>query len=169
MLEHDYPNAAHYTMDLLKDRAIQSINRQGSRWQVFSCPDFCAARSRLNGRPWCPACCGADSFAWWSSAIRYGPSTPLLHRFGSRPFATDDNSHKAGIVSLLFRRILAQQPSRLFRRILAQQPSRVSYLGQFRVAPRLDGPRLVDGGCVEAAWLGERYSSDGRIPYRSTI
>jgi stearoyl-CoA desaturase (Delta-9 desaturase) len=103
MFEHDYPNAAHYTADLLKDRSIQWVNRNyypiaiggwfvpGLFWGVVTGDPLAAVSGLL-----------------WGGFIRMvvlghtiWAINSILHRVGSRPFPTTDNSHNSGLVSLL--------------------------------------------------------------------
>lgn len=103
MCKHDYPNAAHYTKDLLKDRTIQSINRN---YYAIALAGLLAP-GLLCGvltADWTAVASGA----LWGGFIRMTvlgntiwAINSFLHRFGSRPFATDDNSHNAGLFSLL--------------------------------------------------------------------
>jgi stearoyl-CoA desaturase (delta-9 desaturase) len=103
MLEHDYPNAAHYVPDLLRARPIQWINRRYLQIALFGLfvPGLV---------------CGLVTWSFFAglSAVLWGgfirmaflghtiwAINSVLHRFGSKPFATPDNSHNAGIVSLL--------------------------------------------------------------------
>jgi stearoyl-CoA desaturase (delta-9 desaturase) len=102
MIEHDYPNVAHYAPDLLKDRAIRWVNRNYYAIAVgglfatgligfFSWNVFAGISAILWG--------GFIRMAFLGHTI--WAINSLLHRFGSKPFGTHDNSHNAGIVSLL--------------------------------------------------------------------
>jgi len=103
MIEHDYPNVAHYTADLLKDRAIAGVNRHY----------YAIALAGL----FVPGLiCGLVTWQWqaavsgilWGGFLRMAvlghtiwAINSLLHRFGASPFVTGDHSHNAGFVSLL--------------------------------------------------------------------
>lgn len=103
MFEHDYPNAAHYTADLLRDRSIQWVNRNYYPIAVgglFVPGLLCGV---VTGEP-----LAAVSGVLWGGFIRMAvlghtiwAINSVLHRFGSRAFATEDHSHNAGVVSLL--------------------------------------------------------------------
>jgi len=103
MMEHDYPNVAHYTADLLKDRAIAGINRH---YYAIA----------LGGLVVPGLFCGLVAWDWqaavsgilWGGFIRMAvlghtiwAINSVLHRFGTRAFATPDHSHNAGFASLL--------------------------------------------------------------------
>ncbi len=103
MIEHDYPNVAHYTADLLKDRAIAGVNRH---YYAIA----------LGGLIVPGLLCGLLALDWqaaisgilWGGFLRMAvlghtiwAINSVLHRFGSRPFATDDHSHNSGFFSLL--------------------------------------------------------------------
>lgn len=103
MIEHDYPNVAHYTPDLLKDRAIAGVNRH---YYAIA----------LGGLFVPGLLCGLLAWQWqaavsgilWGGFLRMAvlghtiwAINSVLHRFGQCPFATGDHSHNAGFVSLL--------------------------------------------------------------------
>ena len=103
MIEHDYPNAAHYVTDLLKDKSILWVNRNYY--------PIALAGLLVPG-----LVCGAVTQRWdaavsgilWGGFIRMAvlghtiwAINSFLHRAGARPFATDDHSHNAGLVALL--------------------------------------------------------------------
>ena len=103
MMEHEYPNAAHYTPDLLKDRAILRVNN-----------NYYAVA--LGGLIAPGILCGliTGEFSAFVSGVLWGgfirmavlghtiwAINSVLHRVGSRPFVTGDNSRNAGLVSLL--------------------------------------------------------------------
>jgi stearoyl-CoA desaturase (Delta-9 desaturase) len=103
MIEHEYPNVAHYAPDLLKDRAIAVINRNyyAIALSGLILPGVVAG---LLTWQWQAAVSGA----LWGGFIRMAvlghtiwAINSILHRFGWQPFATGDHSHNAGIVSLL--------------------------------------------------------------------
>jgi stearoyl-CoA desaturase (Delta-9 desaturase) len=103
MFEHEYPNAAHYTADLLKDRSILKVNRN---YYLIA----------LGGLVVPGIICGLVTGSWlavvsgilWGGFIRMAvlghtiwAINSILHRVGNRPFATPDHSNNAGIVALL--------------------------------------------------------------------
>jgi stearoyl-CoA desaturase (delta-9 desaturase) len=103
MFEHDYPNAAHYTADLLKDRSIQWVNRNYypiAIGGVFVPGLVCGV---VTGDP-----LAAVSGILWGGFIRIvvlghtiWAINSVLHRVGSRPFVTTDNSHNSAFAALL--------------------------------------------------------------------
>jgi len=103
MIEHDYPNVAHYTADLLKDRAIAGVNRHYYAIAVggLFVPGLLCG---VIARDWHAAISGV----LWGGFIRMAvlghtiwAINSVLHRFGQRAFATADHSHNAGLFSLL--------------------------------------------------------------------
>ena len=103
MIEHDYPNPGHYAADLLRDRAIQWSHRN---YYPIALGGLC-----IPG-----LLCGAVTGEWpaavsgilWSGFARMAvlghtiwAINSVLHRCGSRPFATGDHSCNAGFLSLL--------------------------------------------------------------------
>jgi stearoyl-CoA desaturase (delta-9 desaturase) len=103
MIEHDYPNAAHYTPDLLKDRAIQKVNRN-YYWIAIAGLFVPGIVCGLVTGDWLATVSGV----LWGGFIRMAvlghtiwAINSILHRAGARPFETGDHSNNAGIVSLL--------------------------------------------------------------------
>jgi stearoyl-CoA desaturase (delta-9 desaturase) len=103
MIEHDYPNAAHYVPDLLRDRSILWVNKN---YYVIA----------LGGLLAPGLICGLVTLSWqglisgmlWGGFVRMAvlghtiwAINSFLHRGGHRPFATPDQSHNAGLAALL--------------------------------------------------------------------
>jgi stearoyl-CoA desaturase (delta-9 desaturase) len=103
MIEHDYPNVAHYAPDLLKDRAIHWVSKN---YYPIALGGLFAPGLFYGLISW--DLFGGLSAVLWGGFIRMAflghtiwAINSVLHRFGSRSFATPDNSHNAGMVSLL--------------------------------------------------------------------
>jgi stearoyl-CoA desaturase (delta-9 desaturase) len=103
MIAHDYPNVAHYAPDLLKDRAIQWVNKH---YYAIALSGLFAPGLVCGLVAW--DVLAAVSAVLWGGFIRMAflghtiwAINSALHRFGSRAFATPDNSHNAGIAALL--------------------------------------------------------------------
>jgi stearoyl-CoA desaturase (Delta-9 desaturase) len=103
MIEHEYPNVAHYTADLLKDRAIAGVNRHYYAIALggLIVPGLLCGLLALDWR-------AAVSGILWGGFLRMAvlghtiwAINSVLHRFGSRAFATEDHSHNSGFFSLL--------------------------------------------------------------------
>jgi stearoyl-CoA desaturase (Delta-9 desaturase) len=103
MIEHDYPNAAHYAADLLRDRAILWVNRNYYAIAVGGLVAPGLVGLALGGTP-----LAFVSGVLWGGFIRMvvlghtiWAINSVLHCVGSRPFATGEGSHNAGSVALL--------------------------------------------------------------------
>src|SRR5262249_14298051 len=103
MIGHDYPNAAHYAPDLIKDSAIRWVNRHYYAIAVggLFVPGLICW---LVTGEWLAAISGV----LWGGFIRITllghtiwAINSVLHRFGAHPFATGDNSRNFGLGSLL--------------------------------------------------------------------
>ena len=104
MIEHDYPNVAHYVPDLLADRTLLAVNRHYYIWVLLGLLIPAAIGGLVAGTVW-----GAVSGLLWGGVVRMfvveqsmSAINSVMHRFGRRPFVTrDDNSRNLGIMALL--------------------------------------------------------------------
>jgi stearoyl-CoA desaturase (delta-9 desaturase) len=104
MIEHDYPNVAHYVPDLMAERTLLAVNRQYYTWVVLGLLIPAAIGGLVTGTAW-----GALSGFMWGGVVRMfvveqsmSAINSVMHTFGRRPFVTrDDNSRNLGIMALL--------------------------------------------------------------------
>jgi stearoyl-CoA desaturase (Delta-9 desaturase) len=104
MIEHDYPNVAHYVPDLLADRTLLAVNRHYYIWVVLGLAIPAGIGGLAAGSVW-----GAVSGFLWGGVVRMfvveqsmSAINSLMHTFGARPFRTrDDNSRNLGIMAVL--------------------------------------------------------------------
>lgn len=103
MIEHDYPNAAHYVPDLLRDRSILWVNKHYYAIALggLIAPGIICGLAMLSWQ-------AAISGMLWGGFVRMAvlghtiwAINSFLHRGGDRPFATADQSHNAGLAALL--------------------------------------------------------------------
>jgi stearoyl-CoA desaturase (Delta-9 desaturase) len=104
MIEHDYPNVAHYVPDLMADRTLLAVNRHYYIWVLLGLLIPAAIGGLVAGTVW-----GAVSGFLWGGVVRMfvveqsmSAINSVMHTFGRRPFVTrDDNSRNLGIMALL--------------------------------------------------------------------
>src|SRR6478735_1566253 len=104
MIEHDYPNVAHYVPDLMADRTLLAVNRYYYLWVALGLLIPTAIGGLVIGSAW-----GALSGFLWGGVVRMfaveqamSAINSVMHRFGARPFATrDDNSRNLGVMAWL--------------------------------------------------------------------
>lgn len=104
MIEHDYPNVAHYVPDLMADRTLLAVNRYYYSWVVLGFLLPAAIGGLVAGSAW-----GAFSGLLWGGVVRMfvveqsmSAINSVMHTFGARPFLTrDDNSRNLGLMALL--------------------------------------------------------------------
>ena len=104
MIEHDYPNVAHYVPDLMAERTLLAVNRYYYSWVVLGLLIPAAIGGLLTGSAW-----GAVSGLLWGGVVRMfvveqsmSAINSFMHTFGRAPFVTrDDNSRNLGIMALL--------------------------------------------------------------------
>jgi stearoyl-CoA desaturase (delta-9 desaturase) len=104
MIEHDYPNVAHYVPDLMADRTLLAVNRYYYSWVVLGFLLPAAIGGFVAGSAW-----GAFSGLLWGGVVRMfvveqsmSAINSVMHTFGARPFLTrDDNSRNLGLMALL--------------------------------------------------------------------
>jgi stearoyl-CoA desaturase (delta-9 desaturase) len=104
MIEHDYPNVAHYVPDLMAEPTLLAVNRHYYRWVVLGLLMPAAIGGLATGTVW-----GAVSGFMWGGVVRMfvveqsmSAINSVMHTFGRRPFVTrEDNSRNLGIMALL--------------------------------------------------------------------
>ena len=104
MMEHDYPNIAHYVPDLMAERALVAINRYYYTWVLLGLLVPAVIGGLATQSAW-----GVLSGFLWGGAVRMfvveqtmSAINSVMHTFGARPFATrDDNSRNLGVMALL--------------------------------------------------------------------
>jgi stearoyl-CoA desaturase (Delta-9 desaturase) len=104
MIEHDYPNVAHYVPDLMADRTLLTVNRHYYGWVALGLLIPAAIGGVVAGTAW-----GALTGLLWGGVVRMfvveqsmSAVNSVMHTFGTRPFVTrDDNSRNFGLLALL--------------------------------------------------------------------
>jgi stearoyl-CoA desaturase (delta-9 desaturase) len=104
MIEHDYPNIAHYVPDLMAERPLVAVNRQYYVWVLLGLLVPAAIGGLATQSAW-----GVLSGFLWGGVVRMfvveqtmSAINSVMHTFGTRPFATrDDNSRNLGVMALL--------------------------------------------------------------------
>jgi stearoyl-CoA desaturase (Delta-9 desaturase) len=104
MIEHDYPNVAHYVPDLMAERTLVAVNRQYYAWVLLGLLVPAAIGGLVIGSWW-----GAFSGFLWGGVVRMfvveqsmSAINSVMHTFGSRRFTTrGDNSRNLGVMALL--------------------------------------------------------------------
>lgn len=104
MIEHDYPNVAHYVPDLMAERTLLIVNRYYYLWVLLGLLMPAAIGGLVVGSLW-----GAISGFLWGGVVRMfaveqamSAINSVMHSFGTRPFATrGDNSRNLGIMAWL--------------------------------------------------------------------
>src|ERR1700676_3170405 len=104
MIEHDYPNVAHYVPDLMAQRTLVAVTRHYHAWVLLGLLAPAAIGGAVTGPWW-----GAFSAFLWGGIVRMfvversmSAINSVMHRFGARRFATrGDNSRNLGVIALL--------------------------------------------------------------------
>jgi stearoyl-CoA desaturase (delta-9 desaturase) len=104
MIEHDYPNVAHYVPDLMAERTLVAVNRQYYAWVLLG-----LLVPAVIGGLATASCWGVLTGFLWGGVVRMfvveqsmSAINSVMHTFGSRPFFTrDDNSRNLGVMALL--------------------------------------------------------------------
>jgi stearoyl-CoA desaturase (delta-9 desaturase) len=104
MIEHDYPNVAHYVPDLMAERTLVAVNRQYYAWVLLG-----LLVPAVIGGFATASCWGVLTGFLWGGVVRMfvveqsmSAINSVMHTFGSRPFFTrDDNSRNLGVMALL--------------------------------------------------------------------
>jgi stearoyl-CoA desaturase (delta-9 desaturase) len=104
MIEHDYPNIAHYVPDLMAERALVAVNRQYYAWVLLGL----AGPAAIGGlATWSPM--GALTGLLWGGVVRMfvveqsmSAINSVMHTFGSRRFITrGDESRNLAVMAVL--------------------------------------------------------------------
>ena len=104
MIEHDYPNVAHYVPDLMGERALVAVNRQYYAWVLLGLVIPTVIGGLATASLW-----GAITGFLWGGIVRMfvveqsmSAINSLTHTLGARPYLTrDDNSRNLGVMALL--------------------------------------------------------------------
>jgi stearoyl-CoA desaturase (Delta-9 desaturase) len=104
MIEHDYPNVAHYVPDLMAERKLVTINRYYYAWVLLGL----AVPAAIGGLATL-SLMGALTGFLWGGVVRMfvveqsmSAINSVMHTFGSRRFTTrGDNSRNLGVMALL--------------------------------------------------------------------
>jgi stearoyl-CoA desaturase (Delta-9 desaturase) len=104
MIEHDYPNVAHYVPDLVANRALVRVNSYYFSWVVLGLLIPAFIGGLVSGSLW-----GALSGFLWGGVVRMfvveqtmSAINSVMHTFGKRRFVTrDDDSRNLGVMALL--------------------------------------------------------------------
>jgi stearoyl-CoA desaturase (delta-9 desaturase) len=103
MRRHEYPNIVHYAPDLLKNRALVRVARHYYYWVVLGIL-LPALIDGLVTMSWV----GALNGLFWGGLVRIfvlehivWAINSLLHMFGTKPYASRENSRNGGIFTLL--------------------------------------------------------------------
>jgi len=99
MIEHDYPNVAHYVPDLMAERTLVKVNRLYYLWVLLGLLIPIAIGGLVSGSLW-----GAVTGFLWGGVVRMyvveqtmSALNSILHTFGRRPFVTRDD-HSGNLV-----------------------------------------------------------------------
>jgi stearoyl-CoA desaturase (Delta-9 desaturase) len=103
MVEHDYPNIAHYVPDLMAQRTLVTVNRHYYAWVALG-----LALPALIGGLATASLMGAVTGLLWGGVVRMfvveqsmSAINSVMHSFGSRRFVTrGDNSRNLGVMAL---------------------------------------------------------------------
>jgi stearoyl-CoA desaturase (delta-9 desaturase) len=104
MIEHDYPNIAHYVPDLMAERPLVAINRHYYTWVLLGLLIPAVIGGLATQSVW-----GVMSGFLWGGVVRMfvveqtmSAINSVMHTFGARPFATrDDHSRNLGVMALI--------------------------------------------------------------------
>ena len=104
MIEHDYPNVAHYVPDLMAERTLVAVNSYYYAWVLLGLLIPALIGGVATASLW-----AAFTGFLWGGVVRMfvveqsmSAINSLLHTSGARPFLTrDDNSRNLGVMALL--------------------------------------------------------------------
>jgi len=103
MRRHEYPNIVHYAPDLIKNRALVRVARNYYYWVILGLL-IPALIDGLVTMSWV----GAVNGLFWGGLVRIfvlehivWAINSFLHMFGTRPYASRENSRNGGIFTLL--------------------------------------------------------------------
>ncbi|WP_247493176.1 fatty acid desaturase [Bradyrhizobium sp. 142] len=102
MIEHDYPNVAHYVPDLMANRTLVAVNSYYYSWAALGLLLPAAIGGLATMSLW-----GALSGMLWGGVVRMfvveqtmSAINSIMHTFGAQPFVTrDDNSRNLGVMA----------------------------------------------------------------------
>jgi stearoyl-CoA desaturase (Delta-9 desaturase) len=103
MIEHDYPNVAHYVPDLMAERTLVAVNRNYYAWVLLGLALPAVIGGVVSGSLW-----GALTGFLWGGVVRMfvveqtmSAINSLNHTLGTRPFQTrGDNSRNLALMAL---------------------------------------------------------------------
>jgi stearoyl-CoA desaturase (delta-9 desaturase) len=103
MIEHDYPNVAHYVPDLMAARTLVKVNSLYYVWVLLGLLIPTAIGGLVSGSLW-----GAVTGFLWGGVVRMfvveqtmSALNSVLHTFGRRPFVTrHDHSGNLALMAL---------------------------------------------------------------------
>jgi stearoyl-CoA desaturase (delta-9 desaturase) len=104
MIEHDYPNIAHYVPDLMAERTLVAVNRHYYAWVLLGLAGPAVIGGLATGSP-----TGALTGFLWGGVVRMfvveqsmSAINSVMHTFGSRRFTTrGDESRNLAIMAVL--------------------------------------------------------------------
>jgi stearoyl-CoA desaturase (Delta-9 desaturase) len=104
MIEHDYPNVAHYVPDLMAERTLVRVNSYYYGFVLLGLAIPALIGGLVSGGPW-----GVLTGFLWGGIVRMfvveqtmSALNSVLHSFGRQPFVTrDDHSRNLGIMAWL--------------------------------------------------------------------
>jgi len=104
MIEHDYPNVAHYVPDLMAQRTLIKVNGHYYSWVLLGLVLPAAIGGLVSDSLW-----GVLTGFLWGGVVRMfvveqtmSAINSVMHTFGTRPFVTrDDNSRNFAAMGLL--------------------------------------------------------------------
>jgi stearoyl-CoA desaturase (Delta-9 desaturase) len=104
MIEHDYPNVAHYVPDLMAQPALVRVNSYYYVWVLLGLLIPTAIGGLVAGSLW-----GAVGGFLWGGVVRMfaveqamSAINSIMHSFGGRPYCTrGDNSRNLGVMAWL--------------------------------------------------------------------
>lgn len=103
MRRHEYPNVAHYAPDLLRNRRVVWVSRYYHTWVLVG-----VAVPMLIGGLVHLSWTGAVAGLLWGGVVRIFVLENLiwalnsfLHRWGTKPYESRENSHNGGVFALL--------------------------------------------------------------------
>ncbi|MDF0529496.1 acyl-CoA desaturase [Tsukamurella sp. 8F] len=103
MRRHEYPNIVHYAPDLLKNRPLVRVARLYNYWVVLGLALPAAVGGLVTWSWW-----GVLSGMLWGGLVRIfvlehivWAINSFLHMYGTRPYASRENSRNGGIFALV--------------------------------------------------------------------
>lgn len=104
MIEHDYPNVAHYVPDLMAEPVLVAVNRHYYAWVLLGLLIPTSIGGVVTGTAW-----GALAGFLWGGVVRMfvveqsmSAINSVMHVFGARPYQSrNDNSRNLGVMAIL--------------------------------------------------------------------